>query len=74
MASHRSGPTALETFIARKNKIDGMLQRLSTLSGDHFGAGPEDVNWGHVGTLTSYAELLKRITDAAFHEGDHAVR
>jgi hypothetical protein len=26
----------------------------------------------HVGTLGYYAELLKRVTDSAFHEGEHA--
>jgi hypothetical protein len=28
--------------------------------------------WGHVGTLEHYAEQLKRITDMAFKEGEHA--
>ena len=28
--------------------------------------------WGHVGDLEHYAGLLKRITDAAFKEGDNA--
>jgi hypothetical protein len=41
------------------------------LSDDHFGVSPDDINWGHVGTLTHYAELLKRIADAAFKEGEH---
>jgi hypothetical protein len=30
------------------------------------------IAWGHVGTLEHYAELLKRITDQAFNEGEHA--
>ena len=30
------------------------------------------LHWGHVGNLEHYAELLKRITDAAFQEGEHA--
>jgi hypothetical protein len=30
------------------------------------------VNWGHVGTLEHYTSLLKRITDSAFREGEHA--
>ena len=49
-----------------------MLARLQTLSDDHFDADPETIHWGHVGTLSHYAELLKRITDSAFHEGEHA--
>ena len=64
--------TALEAFIAKKTEIDTMLARLAALSEDHFNASPEAVNWGDVGTLTHYAELLKRITDSAFKEGEHA--
>ncbi|WP_373504667.1 hypothetical protein [Aestuariivirga sp.] len=59
-------------FIAKKAEIDAMLARLRALSDDHFGADPETIHWGHVGTLSHYAELLKRITDSAFHEGEHA--
>ena len=49
-----------------------MLERLAALSADHFDTSPDEINWGHVGTLGHYAELLKRITDAAFKEGEHA--
>ena len=63
---------AFDAFIARKAEIDTMLERIKALSDDHFGASPDDINWGHVGTLAHYAELLKRITDAAFKEGEHA--
>ncbi len=64
--------TALEAYIARKIEIDTMLARLTALSDDHFNTAPDEVNWGHVGTLTYYAGLLKRITDSAFKEGEHA--
>ena len=56
----------------KKAEIDAMLARLQDLSDDHFDADPETIHWGHVGTLSHYAELLKRITDSAFHEGEHA--
>ena len=64
--------TALDAYIARKAEIDTMLARLKALSDDHFGVAPDEINWGHVGTLAHYAELLKRITDSAFKEGEHA--
>ena len=63
---------ATEAFIARKAEIDEMLQRLRTLSDDDFGYAPDEIDWGHVGSLAYYAELLKRITDSAFNEGEHA--
>ncbi len=63
---------ALDAFIARKVEIDAMLARLTALSDEHFDVHPDDVHWGHLGTLAHYAELLKRITDSAFGEGEHA--
>jgi hypothetical protein len=68
----KSHEQALGAFIAKKAEIDAMLTRLQALSDDHFGYAPDDVTWGHVGTLEHYAELLKRITDSAFKEGEHA--
>ena len=64
--------TALDAYIARKAEIDTMLTRLKALSDDHFNVGPDEVDWGHVGTLAHNAELLKRITDSAFKQGEHA--
>ncbi len=72
MIKTRNKPQAIDAFIAAKAEIDAMLDRLKNLSDDHFGYAPDDINWGHVGTLAHYAELLNRITDAAFKEGEHA--
>ena len=63
---------AAEAFIAWKAEIDEMLQRLRTLSDDDFAYARDEIDWGHVGSLAYYAELLKRITDSAFNEGEHA--
>jgi hypothetical protein len=68
----QSKEDALAAFISRKEEIDQMLTRLQALSDDHFGWSPDEINWSHVGTLGHYAELLKRITNSAFNEGDHA--
>ncbi len=71
--STKSTDRALAAFIAKKAEIDTMLKRLQGLSDDHFGVTPDEVNWGHVGSLDHYVELLKRVTDSAFKEGEHAV-
>lgn len=70
--ARRNYDAALAAFIGRKAEIDTMLARLAALSGDHFNASPEEVDWGHVGTLEHYASLLRQITDSAFCEGEHA--
>ena len=47
---------ALDAFLAKKAQIDDRLALAE----------------GHVGDLGRYAELLERITDMAFREGEHA--
>ena len=64
--------TALDAYIAKKTEIDTMLARLTALSDDHFNVAPADVTWADVGSLAHYAELLKRITDSVFKEGEFA--
>ena len=68
----KSKEQPLAAFVSKKAEIDALLTRIQKLSDDHFGVGPDEVTWGDVGTLEHYAELLKRITDQAFHEGEHA--
>jgi hypothetical protein len=68
----KSKEEALAAFISKKAEIDAMLTRLQALSDDHFNYSPDEIDWGHVGTLGYYAELLKRVTDSAFQEGEHA--
>ena len=63
---------ALDAFIAAKAEIDVMLERLKALSDDHFETHPDEINWGHVGTLNHYRAKLREITDMAFSEGEHA--
>ena len=70
--ARRNREAALSAFMAKKAEIDEMLTRLQTLSDDQFNAHPDEINWGDVGTLEHYARLLKRITDSACCEGEHA--
>ena len=63
---------ALDAFIAAKTEIDAMLARLAALSADHFETHPDEIHWGHVGTLNHYRAKLREITDSAFKEGEHA--
>jgi hypothetical protein len=70
--ARRNHEAALAAFIGKKAEIDEMLARLQGLSDEHFNRDPECLNWGDVGDLEHYACLLKRITDSAFGEGEHA--
>ena len=69
---HKDDSEAVEAFLAKKAEIDTMLARLTALSAEHFKTEPETLHWGHVGNLEFYASLLKRVTDSAFREGEHA--
>ena len=72
-SQHSSGrEQALAAFVSKKAEIDTMLARLQALSDEHFGRSPDEITWGDVGTLGDYADLLRRITDSAFKEGEHA--
>ena len=62
----------LDAFLAAKFEIDAMLARLAALSADHFETSPDEIHWGHVGTLNHYRAKLREITDSAFNEGEHA--
>ena len=63
---------ALAAFVARKTEFDRLLARLQRLSDDHFQVAPDEVTWGHAGDLGHHLELLRRITDSAFREGECA--
>ena len=63
---------ALDAFMTTKFQIDAMLERLQALSADHFETHPDEINWGHVGTLNHYHDRLREISDAAFREGAFA--
>jgi hypothetical protein len=68
----KSNEDALAAFVSKKAEIDAMLTRLQARSDDHFNYSPDKITWGHVGSLRYYAELLKRVTDSAFKEGESA--
>ena len=63
---------ALDAFMTTKLQIDAMLERLKALSDDHFETSPDEIHWGHVGTLNHYRAKLREIADSAFMEGEHA--
>jgi hypothetical protein len=68
----KSNQQALAAFVQKKAEIDTMLARLQALSDEHFGYSPDEITWSHAESLAHYAELLKRITDQTFNEGEHA--
>jgi hypothetical protein len=68
----KSREQAIAAFVSKKAEIDTMLERIRALSDDHFNYSPDEITWDHVGTLGYYAEMLKRVTDKAFKEGECA--
>ena len=62
----------LAAFIAHKAEIDAILACLAALSADHFNQAPDDITWANVGSLGGYLDGLRRVSDAAFNEGEHA--
>ena len=64
---------AISAFIARKAEINTILNWFAALSTAHFNRAPDAVTWGDVGTLSSYLQRLRDMSDAAFDEGEYAV-
>ena len=69
---HKNNSEAVEAFLAKKAEIDTMLAPLTALSTEHFNTDPETLHWGYLGNLEFYASFLKRGTDSAFRESEHA--
>ena len=67
----KTNDASLHAFIAAKTEIDAMLARLAALSADHFETGPDEIHWGHVGTLNHYRARLREIIDIAFRTGEY---
>jgi len=59
---------ALETFVGLATLIKTRLDRLQGAVDNHFDLAPDEVNWGHVGDLSHYADLLKELTDSVFQD------
>lgn len=64
--------TAIDAFLTVRFEIDTVLDRLKSLSEDHFNTNPDEIHWGHVGTLEHTFAKLREICDSAFHEGEYA--
>ena len=41
---------AIDAFLAVKTEIDAMLERLASLSADHFETSPDKINWAMLAT------------------------
>jgi hypothetical protein len=68
----KNNDVALAAFVARKAEIEAALDRIRAACADHVCASPEDVNWGHVGTLVHDRARLREITDVALYGGVRA--
>ncbi len=63
---------SLEAFLAKKAEFDALVAELQQMSTDHFGADPEKVLWGEVGSVTDWNVKLRQITDAYHRRGEFA--
>ena len=72
MSKAPTNSAAVSAFIARKAEIDTILTRLAAFSAERFNCTPDEITWADVGTLGSYLQRLREVSDAAFHEGEYA--
>ena len=55
-----AGETALRAFMVTCAEIDDLLGRIHALRDDHFGADPDAVHWGDVGSAGNVADKLRQ--------------
>lgn len=68
MPNHRANstrPDAVSAFVTHKLRFDELLEQLRDLSENHFSFDPDEINWGHVGSVESYVQQLQRVVDMA---------
>ena len=53
--------TPIDTFMKVKAEIDAAVEKIRAASENHFDLSPDEINWGHVGDLNHYRELLARV-------------
>lgn len=59
MSDDGDNDRAVGALMAAKAEFDSILNSLGALSEDHFGVLPDDVNWGHVGSVSEATRLLR---------------
>jgi hypothetical protein len=71
MSKTRDNSQAVAAFVAARARSTP-FSRFVRLSTEHFNLEPGEITWADVGTVGSYLEGLRRVSDAAFREGEHA--
>lgn len=61
--------TAADAFAARKADIDALVERIALASEDHFGHGPDDIQWCDVTPLHDAIVLLRRVANSIAPRG-----
>ena len=56
---------AQQTYAAQVIKMQEMIAMLQSQVDDHFGASPDDVNWGDVGSLERKLQMMNEIVGGA---------
>ena len=57
--------SAQSAFVSAIARISAKLETLQALTTDHMGYGPDEVNWGHVGSAHAMEEALAECLEIA---------
>lgn len=63
MAQSAQQPTALDSFMSAKSRIDSYLSTIQAASEEHFGVNPDDLDWTHAGSLQHLAFNLGELVE-----------
>lgn len=63
---------ALTAYMGVLAEMSDRLDELQAYIEDHGMVSPDDVNWGHVGSLQAMLTTLTELTDQAYQRGEYA--
>ena len=63
---------AEDAFLEHYTTIVKQIEMLKEAADDHFDCNPDDIHWGHVGTLAHYSKTLGELLNSINHTGEYA--
>ena len=63
---------ATTAYVQKIGKLIGLLEALQTAAENHFDTNPDDINWGHVGSLNAVVDRVQEAHDMALRQSEYA--
>ena len=72
MMKQMTGQTALDAYIEVVDEATKLSDRIAMFLADYGEVAPDDVDWGHAGSMNHVYDLLKQVVDFIGGDTDDA--